>query len=50
MNVWIEWCKQSDHGKWWKGVDSLVKAAHHNGDRNLTEREINLAYGLKDKM
>ena len=23
---------------------------HCNGDRNITEREINLAYGLKDKM
>ena len=29
---------------------SLVKEAQRNGDRNLTEREINLAYGLKDKM
>ena len=32
------------------GVASLAKAAHRNGDRNITEREINLAYGLKDKM
>ena len=29
---------------------SLVKEAQRNGDRNLIEREINLAYGLKDKM
>ena len=28
----------------------IGKAAHCNGDRNLTEREIDLAYGLKDKM
>ena len=29
---------------------SLVKAAQHNRDNNLTEREIDLAYGVKDKM
>ena len=28
---------------------SLAKAAHRNGDTNLTQREINLAYVLKDK-
>ena len=50
MKVWIERCEQSGHGISWKGVDSLVKSTQHNGDRNITEREINLAYGLKDKM
>ena len=50
MKVWIEWCEQSGHGISWEGVASLVKATHHNGDRNLTEREIDLAYGLKDKI
>ena len=30
-------------------MDSSVKEAHRNGDGNLTEREIDLAYGLKDK-
>ena len=50
MKVWIEWCEQSGHGISWEGVASLVKATKQNGDRNLTEREINLAYGLKDKM
>ena len=49
MKVWIEWCEQSSHGISWEGVASLVKVAHHNGDRNITEREIDLAYGLKDK-
>ena len=49
-NVWIEWCKQSGHGISWEGVASLVKSAQRNGDSNLTEREINLAYGVKDKM
>ena len=45
-----ELCEQSGHGISWEGVASLVKAAHHNGDTNITEREIYLAYGLKDKI
>ena len=49
MKVCIEWCKQYGHGISWEGVASLVKLAHRNGDMNLTQREINLAYGLKDK-
>ena len=50
MKVWIERCKQSGHGISWEGVASLVKEARCNGDRNLREREIDLAYGVKDKM
>ena len=50
MKVWIKRCEELDHGISWEGVASLVKATHRNGDRNLTEREIDLAYGLKDKM
>ena len=49
MKVWIERCEKSGHGISWEGVASLVIAAHRNGDTNLTQREINLAYGLKDK-
>ena len=49
MKVYIELCEQSGHGISWECVASLVKEAHRNGDTNLTEREINLAYGLKDK-
>ena len=49
MKVWIERCNQSGRGLSWEGVASLVKEAHRNGDGNLTEREIDLAYGLKDK-
>ena len=49
MQVWIERCNQSGRGLSWEDVASLVKEAHRNGDGNLIEREINLAYGLKDK-
>ena len=48
--VWIERCEQSGHGISWEGVASLVKETYCNGDRNITEREIDLAYGVKDKM
>ena len=50
MKVWIERHKQQGHGISWEGVASLVKAAQCNRDRNLREREIDLAYGVKDKM
>ena len=50
MKVWIERCEQSGHGISWEGVASFVKAVQRNGDRNLTKREIDLAYGVKDKM
>ena len=50
MKVWIERCAQLGHGISWEGVDSLVKEAQRNGDNSLTEREIDLAYGVKDKM
>ena len=30
-------------------LSRLVIEAHHNGDTNLTQREIDLEYGLKDK-
>ena len=49
MKVWIERCTQSGEGLSWEGVASLVKEAHRNGNTNVTEREIDLAYGLKDK-
>ena len=49
MKVWIEWCEQYGHGISWEGVASSVKSSHCNGDTNITEWEIDLAYGLKDK-
>ena len=50
MKVWIERWKHFGHGISWEGVASLVKETQCNGDRNITGREINLEYGLKDKM
>ena len=49
MKVWIERCEKYGDGISWEGVASLVKVTHDNGDTNLTQREINLEYGLKDK-
>ena len=49
MMVWIERCQQSGRTLTWEGVASLVKEAHRNGDSNVTQREIDLAYGLRDK-
>ena len=49
MKVWIEQCEQLGHGISWEAVALFIKAAHRNGDRNLIEREIDLAYGLEDK-
>ena len=49
MKVWIERCIQHDGRLSWEGVFAFVIEAHYNGDTNLTQREIDLAYGLKDK-
>ena len=49
MNVWIERCKQHHGGRlschW---LSELVREASCNGYANVTQREIDLAYGLKD--
>ena len=48
MTVWIERCQHSGQTLTWEGVSSLVKEAHRNGDSNVTQREIDLARGLRD--
>jgi hypothetical protein len=49
MNVWIERCKQHNGGRLsWQRLSELVREARRNGDANVTQREIDLAYGLKD--
>ena len=48
MKLSIEQCKQANNGRLsWYGVSSLVKEALRIGDTNITQREIDLAYGLK---
>ena len=49
MNVWIEICKQHNGGRLsWKRLSELVIEAHRNKYSNVMQREIDLAYGLKD--
>jgi hypothetical protein len=48
MNVWIERCKQHNGGRLsWKRLSELVRESQRNRDVNVTQREIDLAYGLK---
>ena len=46
--VWIEQCQHFGHGLKWESMSSLVKQAHFNVDPNVTQKEIDLAYGLRD--
>jgi hypothetical protein len=49
MNVWIKRCKQHHGGRLsWKRLSELVREARCNIDANVMQREIDLAYGLKD--
>ena len=48
MNVWIEICKQHNGGRLsWQRLSELVREARHNRDANVTQKEIDLSYGLK---
>jgi hypothetical protein len=50
MRVCIEICKQHHVGRLsWKKLSQLVREARCNGDANFTQREIDLAHGLKDQ-
>jgi hypothetical protein len=49
MNVWIERCKKHNGSRLSRQrLSKLVREARRNGDANVTQREIDLAYGLKD--
>ena len=49
MKVWIDRCKERHGGRLsWKELFKLVREAHCNGDFDVTQREIDLAYCLKD--
>jgi hypothetical protein len=50
MKVWIDRCNiQCNSRLSWEVVATFLKEYHRNKDTNLTQREIDLAYGLKDK-
>ena len=50
MSEWIETCKARNDGRLsWKLLSELIKEAYRSGDGNVTDREIDLAYGLKDR-
>jgi hypothetical protein len=49
MKVWIDRCKQHHGGSLsWKEFYELVREAHRNGYFDVMQREIDLAYCLKD--
>jgi hypothetical protein len=49
MNVWIERCKQHHGGRLsWQRLSELVRETRHNEDANITQKEIDSTYGLKD--
>jgi hypothetical protein len=49
MNVWIERCKQHHVSRLsWQRLFELVREARRNEDANVTQKEIDLEYGLKD--
>ena len=48
MSECIETCKEHNDGRLsWKLLSELIREAYRSGDGNVTDREINLAYGLK---
>ena len=50
MNIWVEWCRNYNNGRLTReGVSTLVKEAELRWDTNITQREIELAHGLKNK-
>jgi hypothetical protein len=49
MKVWIDRCKEHHGGILsWKELSELVGEARHNGYYDVKQREIDLAYCLKD--
>ena len=48
MKIWIEQCQHYGHRLKWEYVSSFVKQVHCNGDSNVTQKEIDIAHGLRD--
>ena len=50
MSEWIETCKARNDGRLSRQLLSeLIREVYHSGDGNVTDREIDLTYGLKDR-
>ena len=52
MEYWIEDCEECFSSLSWEGVNEMIKTTHHQRHQfpDLTsQREVDLAYGLKDK-
>ena len=50
MSEWIERCKERNNDRLsWKLLSKLVREAYRSGYGNVTDMEIDLAYGLKDR-
>ena len=52
MGHWIEYCEEFFGRLSWEGVSEMIKTAHrhrHQFPDLTSQREVDLAYGLKDK-
>jgi hypothetical protein len=51
MEHWIKYTEEYFGRLSWEGVSKMIKIAHHHRDQfpDPTSREVDLAYGLKDK-
>ena len=52
MENWIEDCEECFGRLSWKGVSEMIKTTHrhqHQFPDLMSQREVDLAYGLKDK-
>ena len=49
MENWIEDCEEYFSRLLWEGVSKMIKIDHQHQFPDLMQREIDLAFGLKDK-
>jgi hypothetical protein len=51
MEHWIEYTEEYFGRLSWEGVSKMIKTTHRHRDQfpDLTSREVDLAFGLKDK-
>ena len=52
MEYWIERCEEYYGRLSWEGVSKMIKTMHHyqHEFHDLMQREIDVSFGLKDKM